>query len=318
MPRNSKTILVTDALAATRESRGIDFKSGFDSTAGRDWCELLKDIFAFANSGGGVVVVGVDGSGSPINGAAKALLEVDPADVGNKIRSYSGSDFDDFEILPADKNGVRVGILKIGSVAAPLIPIRPGTYEKEPPKQVTAFSVGVVYVRHGAKSEPATTADVARFIELRVKEQRRAWLTGIRKVTSAPRNAVIRVESPAVPSKGVTATPVRLTLDPAAPASALPDFDKTHPYRVTEMLRVLNERINDTGMRMTAPSVRTVLKAHDLENDVAYTWKSKHGARQYTDALVNWLEGRLRNDHHFIAKARNKLRREPSTPRSGR
>ena len=302
--------LLGEALSATRETRTIDFKSGFETTKTRDWCELVKDILAFSNSGGGVVVVGVNGGGSPIKGAADALIAVDPADVCNKIRSYTGSDFDEFDMIPTNKNGVQVCLLKVGAVAVPLIPIRPGTYEKEPGKQMTAFSVGVVYVRHGAKSEPATTADVARFIERRVREQRRSWLSSIRKVTSAPADAVVTVHRPIVASDDASAMPVRLTLDPAAPAASLPDYDRTHPHRMTELLKVLNQRISTFGARITAPSVHTVLEAFGLENNIAYTWKPKYGTRQYTNAFADWLEDRVRKDVRFIVKARNKLRRE--------
>jgi Putative DNA-binding domain len=310
MPKPRPPDDLAKALAATREARSIDFKSRFDPTNTRDWCELLKDIFAFANSGGGVVLVGVDEGGAPIAGTAAALLKIDPADVGNKIRSYTGSDFDELEIVPEDKDGVQIGLIRVGSVSAPLIPTRPGTYEKEPAKQVTAFSVGVVYMRHGAKSEPATTADLARFIERRVREQRRAWLTGIRKVTAAPTGSVVTIGRPIVPSDDARATPVRLTLDPSAPATSLPDYDRTHPHRMTELLKVLNERIREIGTRVTAPGVRTVLEAYDLESNVAYTWKPKHGTQQYTTAFVDWLEERIRADRRFIMKARNKLLRE--------
>src|SRR5689334_7753343 len=100
MPKPRPPDVLAKALAASREARDIDFKSRFEPTNTRDWCELLKDIFAFANSGGGAVVIGVDESGTPIDGAAAALLELDLADVGNKIRSYSGNDFDELEVVP--------------------------------------------------------------------------------------------------------------------------------------------------------------------------------------------------------------------------
>lgn len=310
MPKLKTPDPLTRALATTRETRNVDFKSKFDPASTRDWCELLKDILAFANSGGGAVIVGVDNSGSPLAGAAAGLLGVDPADVGNKIRSYTGSDFDDFEIIAASKAAGQVAVLNVGGVSPPLVPTRPGTYEKEPAKQVTAFSVGVVYVRHGAKSEPATSADLGRMIEREIRERRQTWLKGIRKVTAAPADAVVTVERPIVPTAVRSASPVRLTLDPAAPASSLPDYDKTHPHRMTELLKLVNERVQDLGLRVTAPGIRTVLDAYRLAGNVAYTWKPKHGTQQYTDGFADWLEDRLRSDHHFVMKARNKLRRE--------
>ena len=77
-----KAVLFTDAVAAKKESRSIDFKSTFNPAQTADWCELLKDVFAFANSGGGVIVVGVDGQGDPMASEVTAVLSLDPADMG--------------------------------------------------------------------------------------------------------------------------------------------------------------------------------------------------------------------------------------------
>jgi hypothetical protein len=44
--------LLAAALSKTSESADVDFKSMFDAEALRDWLELIKDIAAFANSGG--------------------------------------------------------------------------------------------------------------------------------------------------------------------------------------------------------------------------------------------------------------------------
>jgi len=61
-----------------KESADLDFKSGFDPAAAQDWCELVKDIVAMANSGGGLVVFGVNDDGTPAKGDLKPLLAVDP------------------------------------------------------------------------------------------------------------------------------------------------------------------------------------------------------------------------------------------------
>jgi predicted HTH transcriptional regulator len=188
-----KAALFADAVTATKESRGIDFKSTFNPSQTADWCELLKDVFAFANSGGGAIVVGVDGQGSATASDVTALLSLDPADMGNKIRSYTGIDFDDIEISHHQKDGNSIAVIQIGPADTPIVPTRPGTYSKDPPKQATAFSIGVVYVRHGAKSEPATTSDIAKIIDRRVKEVRRTWMSGIKKITTAPAGAVIEI-----------------------------------------------------------------------------------------------------------------------------
>ena len=49
--------LLREALAVERERKRVDFKSSFNVQSNGEWCELIKDLVAMANSGGGVVVV---------------------------------------------------------------------------------------------------------------------------------------------------------------------------------------------------------------------------------------------------------------------
>ncbi len=79
--------LLDKALTATRESRPIEFKEEFDVRSTRDWCEILKDIVAMANTGGGVILVGLDNKGEPVGSDVRALLDLDSADLANKIVS---------------------------------------------------------------------------------------------------------------------------------------------------------------------------------------------------------------------------------------
>ena len=57
--------LIRRALIACRESKFIEFKEAFDVSSARDWCELTKDIVALANTGGGVILIGLDNRGNP-------------------------------------------------------------------------------------------------------------------------------------------------------------------------------------------------------------------------------------------------------------
>ena len=96
--------LVEKALAATSESKQIEFKGEFEGSAA-EWCEILKDIFAMANSGGGVFVFGLDNKGKPTQADVGAFLRTDPADITNKIHKYTADDFASFEIFDVQKDG---------------------------------------------------------------------------------------------------------------------------------------------------------------------------------------------------------------------
>jgi predicted HTH transcriptional regulator len=77
------TDLITKALTAKRESKHVEFKQSFDPISPGEWCELIKDIAAIANSGGGIVVFGLDNLGVPTGGSLDAVAKLDPAEIAN-------------------------------------------------------------------------------------------------------------------------------------------------------------------------------------------------------------------------------------------
>jgi predicted HTH transcriptional regulator len=190
-----------DAIRSKSESRAVDFKREFDPARPGDWCELVKDVVAIANSGGGSILVGVDDDGKCCGPAACAkLLHLDPAVITDKLAKYTGAQFDSFVINGATRRRGKIGVITIGCADPPMIFEKPGTYvvEDGKPQQKTAFGAGTLYVRHGAKSEPARYTDVVRLVERSVQRARKEWLSGVRKVSSAPRGSTISVLPPQV------------------------------------------------------------------------------------------------------------------------
>jgi hypothetical protein len=45
--------MTVDVDVVDGESTTLDFKSSFDPDSKQDWCELIKDMLAMSNSGGG-------------------------------------------------------------------------------------------------------------------------------------------------------------------------------------------------------------------------------------------------------------------------
>jgi predicted HTH transcriptional regulator len=211
--------LRNNPVKATSESKSIDFKISFDPDCPSDWCELLKDLVAMANSGGGTIVIGVTDNGKSIGGpAALKVLQTDPAIFTDKIAKYTGVQFDSFTIQSIRRNSRKMAMITIGWADPPMIFEKPGTYMIENGKQKTAFGAGTLYVRHGAKSEHARSADIGRLMERNVQRARKEWLSGVRKVSTAPRGAIVSVLPPKVAhSSDPAATPIRITDNPQAP-----------------------------------------------------------------------------------------------------
>ena len=99
--------LIEKARDAKRESKYIEFKSEFNPNSKQDWCEIIKDITAIANSGGGIILFGVDNKGIPTSYDRNKIIELDSADINNKMGKYVGNQDIDMEIIESEKNGKK-------------------------------------------------------------------------------------------------------------------------------------------------------------------------------------------------------------------
>src|SRR5689334_11765945 len=124
--------LIKEALSATRERRAVEFKREFVPSAPGAWLELLKDIAAIANSGGGILIIGLENDGKPSDIEPVDLLKTDLADVVNRFQKYIGEQYDDFEICEAKKKQRRLAAIVVhGRTGSPIVFEKPGTYRVE-------------------------------------------------------------------------------------------------------------------------------------------------------------------------------------------
>jgi hypothetical protein len=63
---------------AENECASLDFRASVDPIAPRDWCESIKDIVAMSNSGGGLILIGVNDDGSPSQANLRPVMALDP------------------------------------------------------------------------------------------------------------------------------------------------------------------------------------------------------------------------------------------------
>ena len=321
----------TDLDAIVGESATVDFKSSFDPTSKQDWCELLKDNVAMANSGGGLIVVGVDDEGEPSNSDVAPLLAVDPADVMNRIHSYTDQHFAAFEVLAGQRLGHAVAVIKIGSSPIPIVFTAHGGYAVAG-GQKAAFVKGSVYFRHGAKSEPGTSEDLRGALERELEHVKGFWLDGIGKVMAAPAGSAVQIVQHAI-THGLDAVPVRLTTDGGAPAMgtssvvlrdtpeatairpttdenaptlSVMQADKIYVYRQKELVKRLAERL--VGVSLTGHDLQCVRRVHRVDDEPMFCYQAQHSPRKYTEAFVDWLVSKHREDPEFFRLARDRGR----------
>ena len=215
------------ATSVKRESRYVEFIEKFDPNQAKDWCEIIKEVVAMANSGRGIIVIGVRNDGSSSGEDVSGILRTDPAQITDKIAKYTGEQFDKFAVQEADRNGCKIAVLEVDSVSIPMVFTQPGTYGIGSGKSASAFAKGSVYFRHGAKSEPGNTNDLRKSLERELTRTRKSLLKDIRKVIHAPIGHQVKVLPPGVVESELPSVyPIRIVDDLSAPAYR-PEWDES-------------------------------------------------------------------------------------------
>jgi hypothetical protein len=285
------------------ESAELDFKASFDPTAAQDWCELIKDLVAMANSGGGVIVIGVNDDGSPATGDLKQVMALDPATIVDKVRKYTDQHVAGFSVTGSLRRGCPVAVLSVLPVAVPIVFTAPGTYDVGGGKQKTAFSKGTVYFRHGPKSEPGTSEDLRAAIDRELDRIRSSWLDGIKKVVTAPVGATVAVLPGEVKLSPTDGTAVRLVNDESAPAFKAVRTDLLYPYRQKELVARVNKLLGRPII--TGHDVYCVRKAHRVESQPNFYYKPQYSSPQYSETFAQWMSEQFHADQEFFQKARD-------------
>ena len=272
-----------------QENNHLDFKSTFDINSARDWCEIIKDIAAIANSGGGAILIGVNDDGSPSTFDVTEILKLDQANVSNKISSYTDEQYSGVGILEKSREGRKIAVLFIAQSDYPIVFKKPGTYNVGGGKQQTAFSVGSMYFRHGTKSEQCRASDIRDFVERKIASIRGSWLDGIRQVVEAPEGSQVVVHTVHDPSE------IRFTDDPNAPPTRLEEKElvQLYPLDYIQLTNMLRSRYKNFSENNKFWGIKK-----ELEGDPKYCYrrflnpKNKRGnmKRLYSFNIVNELD----------------------------
>lgn len=294
------------ALVAKRESKYIDFKSKVDFSEPHTWCEIVKDIIAMANSGGGVLLIGLDNRGIPTGFDPSQVLDLDEAIVTDRIQKYTGVQFDGFTISEEKKAGKRLAAILIEGVPIPIVFVKPGTYAVSDRKQKTAFSAGTVYFRHGSKSEPGNTNDLRQVIERQLESIRKSWLQGVHKVVKAPPGSQIYTFPEGVEvreSASLDARAIRIVDDPDAPAYRKLNYDLTHPFRQKEAIEEINRGLAGRTT-INQFDIQCINRVFEICNKENFCHLPKYSSPQYSREYVNWVISQYEQDNNFFQKTR--------------
>jgi hypothetical protein len=278
--------LLTRAKQATRSSKRVALTGAFEPI------ELVRDIAALANAGGGVIVL--DG-----------VAGLDEEQLHEQLAEYAEPEFEGFHLERISRNGrPSTAVVVEESGTTPLVFTQSGRYRGRDGNEHVAFARGGLYFRHGAKSEAATGVDVRDFIRRQLDATRTQWLANIRQVMHAPDGAEVAVVETAERDEEGRPTLIRLTTDPHAPLYGQVDPDQSHPYRQKEVINEVNARLGEGTVN--AFDVLSVRRVHQISEDTRpeFVHVPKFGSPQYSDAFVDWLVGEQQHDPQFFAKAK--------------
>ncbi|MBI3875600.1 MAG: putative DNA binding domain-containing protein [Verrucomicrobia bacterium] len=296
--------LIDAAIQTPCESPTLDFKARLDVESKSEWLEVIKDLVAMANSGGGIILFGVNDDGQPNGEPCEEILNYDTAKIGDKIRKYSGVNLSPVSIFPGMRAGQAIAGISVGGSSVPIVFTADGQYTNNHQQEKFAFRQGTVYFRHGTKSEPGTTEDLRQYGAREVEAVRTSWLTRIRQVVEAPLTSSIVV----VPKEGVrldeaSETRIRITDDPTVPAHRLADPNLTHPHRQKEVIVHVNTAFGK-GVAISAHDILSVRKVYRINTKPEYCYHGNFSSPTYSKVFVDWLIGQFRADAQFFEKAK--------------
>lgn len=178
-----------------REDRTNDLKLTIDPKDRRAELELIKDVVALANSGGGTLEIG--SSETNISGVDETLVrELDSARIMSKVDRY----IDPQKIsighsvtqLQTGKYVVRLTVQSRGKY--PYVFAKDGQYTKDG-RTHNVFRAGDIYVRRGAQNVRASYYDIAEIINEAEERGRQSFVEQLHEVAKT----VVRLPEGSMP-----------------------------------------------------------------------------------------------------------------------
>lgn len=290
------------AAPSPRTDRPIDrivYIRQFDSASDHDWCELIRDVVALANSGGGTITIACPSDAISSDPACPRASDLTTSDVLHRLARYTDGSFADLRVRKtAYAEGPAVEIL-VGPAAIPIGFTQTADCagaKDEPP----LFSAGTFYFRHGGVSEPGSSRDIRAAVDRRLRHVRKRWLREIRRAMSLPGER--RRPFARRAGKHVEPLPVRIVTDPDAPALQPQDVERLFPWRQKDLVRELNARLR--GRVVNSYDIQAVRRQHRLDERPDFVFHLEGAGRRYSPAAAEWMLAQYAVDPAFFERAR--------------
>lgn len=124
----------------------------------------------------------------------------------------------------------------------------------------------------------------------------------ITRVFSAPIESAVASKPSTKNSAPVNLQPVRIVVDPNAPALQPQDVDRLYPWRQKDLLRELNRRLGRRALN--SYDIQAVRRQHHLDERPDYVFNLPGAGRRYSPAVADWIIDQHARDPEFFQRAR--------------
>jgi|CXWL01.1.fsa_nt_gi hypothetical protein len=291
------------------ETAAVEFKSAINTKEPRFWVQIARSILAMHNSGGGVIVFGLDSAGKPVGGDLTVIRAVDPIQLSDKVRHYTDRPLPDVKREEFEKNGVTYPGWIIPPALIPVPFSRAGDVHSGLGKPDKLFHPGQIYVRRGASSVPADAGDIAVIAERIRTAAREEFAQQMTGLVGLPAGHEVK----GVPAGTILTTPapgrdVHLINDPTIPGCVAFDMFDKYPYRQKELIAKLATRVS--GCRINQFDIQCIKKVYAAEfESKRLLYSPLHSSAYFSEETVEWIAGRIGEDPAFLDKTRAACRK---------
>ncbi len=195
------------------ERENQDYKLYFDVSNGKAKVDLVKNIVAIANSGGGKIIFGrseteiVGVEQDVVNALDSAKLDDFIYKFTQPVRVQLGHNIEKLS------NGKYLVEITIESVKYPIVFSKQGSWSNMTSNEREVFFEGDIWVRHSSKTEKVTYEDIREIIERGRQEEREKLLSQIQRIATLPEDSeliVVQDGKPISTPKGFLESQIQL------------------------------------------------------------------------------------------------------------
>lgn len=245
------------------EGKNIDYKLTLDISSEREKLEVIKDVIAIANSGGGKIVFGQNHEAQP--GVDKfVVVALDSAKCSDQIKKFTGLPaFDLTHGVETVAEGRFILTLVIPPSQHLVVMSREGSWRGFDNKNdKLLFNEGDVLVRHSSKTERISNDDIRKWSDAIRADEREKILSRISTLVKLPEGSTIEVVS----SAGKV---IESPKDLLANACLRRRRDRGHLLTADDLLWVFQHR---QGMALTDEELGLVIASSLRRNPSLYWW----------------------------------------------